>query len=181
MSYVWGLIDTDGHINSDKNIISITNKDLGFVKHIKRILNDNNISTNKIHQMVSKVYTISIRRKGQNILFKLKPKKLNDDYIAGIIDGDGSLSSYYDKTNKENRILFRLECSKIRKKKLFDKVKEYLSLNYKIDLIFNKFMRKNKLNYRYSLNKESSIIKLSKLLNHLCLIKREKMISILSS
>lgn len=114
--YTVGLIATDGNLSKDDRHIVITSKDQALLEGLKRILHlslkltkkARGYSTEKKYFALQigdvKFYkfllNIGLSQNKSLTLGKIKvPKKFFKDFFRGVIDGDGSISTWIHKSN----------------------------------------------------------------------------------
>ncbi len=113
MSYVVGLLTTDGNLSKDKRHIEFTSKDLQLLKIFKENLGLKNKIGFKIGGYSKKRYPriqfgnvvlydwltkIGLMPKKSKMMGKITvPDKYFFDFLRGHFDGDGSCYSYWDK------------------------------------------------------------------------------------
>ena len=115
--YTIGLIATDGNLSKDCRHIVITSKDEDLLKGVKKILNLSLKLTKKARsQEKEKKYfalqigdvnfykfllNVGLTPKKSLTLDKIDvPDKYFKDFLRGVIDGDGSISSWIHKSNR---------------------------------------------------------------------------------
>lgn len=123
--YVIGYITTDGHLNKDGRHLNITSKDRGHLIKLKKVLNLNvkiskkarGGSKEKLYSqlqfsdVVFYRYLLSIgfvQKKSLNIQKINVNKKYFADFLRGVIDGDGSISTWIHKTNLHHQWSLRI-------------------------------------------------------------------------
>lgn len=114
--YIIGLIVTDGNLANDGRHINITSKDTGFLEEIRKSLSIKNKITIKSRdkEKEKKYYflqfgdikfykfltKIGLTAKKSLTLKEIEvPQQYFVDFLRGIIDGDGSISSWVHNTN----------------------------------------------------------------------------------
>ena len=118
--YLVGLVTTDGCLSKDERHIIITSKNLEFLRDLKNRLKINNIIGRKrrgkdgyndnkwyYHIQISNkefynfLLSLGLSARKSLSLGALKiPNKYFSDCLRGIIDGDGSICSWYHPQNK---------------------------------------------------------------------------------
>lgn len=119
--YIIGLITTDGNLSKDGRHINITSKDRCLLLKVKKSLGLKNKITwkangirpdDKIYSVLQigdkKFYNfllgINLVPKKSLVLGRLKiPDSYFKDFFRGVIDGDGSISNWVHKTNKNQQ------------------------------------------------------------------------------
>lgn len=124
LSYVIGLITSDGNLSKDARHINFTSKDLELVIYFKQYLKVDNKINKKSRSSIGekKYYFIQI---GDINFYRfltkigLKPNKSKNlkninvsrkyffDFLRGVFDGDGGIISFFDK-RWENSFMFYL-------------------------------------------------------------------------
>ena len=114
--YVVGYIATDGHLNKDGRHLSITSKDESHLVKIKKAMGlvvkigkkSRGGSKDKIYSQIQfgdvkfYKYLLSIgfvQQKSLNAGEIKVDKKFFKDFLRGIVDGDGNISTWIHKTN----------------------------------------------------------------------------------
>ena len=158
-AYWLGFIAADGYINKDGNKLSILCKDLEIIQKFRNdIKSEHKISnilqydkrTNKTYveysiQVTNEIFVNNIISKGIThektdvCCFPNISENLYSYFIAGLFDGDGSISFY--GTNKSF-----LRCNLISTKEILDFINLYLKENYNIDTKICSLVSKNKKN-----------------------------------
>ena len=77
---------------------------------------------------------------------------MNEDFIAGFFDAEGSYIKYLEKGRTIK--LFQIECANEREKEVLKKIDEFLRGNYNLQLRFMKHIRIKKEIHRYCTNKK---------------------------
>src|SRR5581483_5449236 len=147
-SYLWyliGYITADGNLSKDGRHIDITSKDLDHLRLIKENLRISN-KIGKKHRDKNKTKTYYNLQIGNTKFYRyllslgLKPKKsLNleskyfNDFLRGVIDGDGNISKWVHKSNLNIQWCLRIYSA------------SYIFLNWVGSEIDNKFYIKGKM------------------------------------
>lgn len=123
--YVIGYIATDGHLSKDGRHLNITSKDKDHLEKIKQVLGLNikigkkgrGGSKNKIYSQLQfsdvKFYKFLlsigfVQQKSLNIGEINVDKNFFEDFLRGIIDGDGSISTWIHKSNLHRQWSLRI-------------------------------------------------------------------------
>lgn len=121
--YLVGLITTDGCLSTDGRHVNITSKNKTFLELIKGRLYITNNVTAKYNGQGDKAYNIQISDKRfYNFLISVNlfPKKsltisaikvpdiFFDNFLRGVIDGDGNIQRWIHPTNRREQWVLRI-------------------------------------------------------------------------
>lgn len=113
LAYVVGIIATDGNLSPDSRHIAIKSKDLDLLETVRRCLNLEN-TIGRERRLLSTYYRlqwgdvsfynwlvhIGLTRAKSLTLGALEiPDEFFADFVRGVIDGDGSIGLYTDRSN----------------------------------------------------------------------------------
>ena len=158
-AYWLGFIAADGYINKDGNKLSILCKDLEIIRKFRNdIKSEHKISnilqhdkrTNKTYveysiQVTNEIFVSNIINKGIThektdvCCFPNISENLYSYFIAGLFDGDGSISLYGIKKNN-------LRCNLISTKEILSFINKFLEEKYEIVPLKTFSVTKNKNN-----------------------------------
>ncbi len=123
--YIVGLIATDGNLSNDGRHINITSKNIEHLLDVKKALGLNNKITKKSRvKSKEKIYSflqfcdvkfyryllnIGLTQRKSLTLGKLKiDNEFLVDFLRGVIDGDGSISTWIHNSNKNRQWSLRI-------------------------------------------------------------------------
>ncbi|MBI2633606.1 MAG: hypothetical protein HYW78_04485 [Parcubacteria group bacterium] len=148
--YVIGYIATDGHLNKDGRHINITSKDRGHLVKIKKALSlkvkvgrkCRGDSHDKIYSQIQfgdvlfyryLLHIGFIQRKSLNLGPIKIDRKYFIDFLRGVIDGDGSISTWIHKTNLHRQWSLRItSAAPLFIKWLKKEIESYFDVNGKL-------------------------------------------------
>ena len=150
LDYIWGLFVTDGSLYKErrngkkvetKKRLKITLKQEEVIKGISDTLRNlgftPKIFSEKYETGKGVQETIwSVRLNKQKEIedfLKTKPKKITEQFLFGVIDGDGCFRYYNTHGNRKPLKQFLFHCSKSRKIRLFKQIEIFLKEKYNIN------------------------------------------------
>lgn len=123
--YIIGLIATDGYLSKDGRHINITSKDRRYLFSVRKALGINNKIGKKTREKekIKKYSQIQfgdvkfykylldigmIQKKSLNLGKINVPRQYFPDFLRGVVDGDGSISTWVHKTNQHRQWSLRI-------------------------------------------------------------------------
>ncbi|MDI6734382.1 MAG: LAGLIDADG family homing endonuclease [Patescibacteria group bacterium] len=123
--YVIGLITADGNLSTDGRHINITSKEIDSLQNVKNALKINNKIGRKAraHEKRKKYFVLQIgdirfyryllnigltQRKSLSLKELQVPNDYFLDFLRGVIDGDGSISTWLHRTNGNTQWSLRI-------------------------------------------------------------------------
>ncbi len=147
--YFVGLIATDGNLSKDGRHIEVTSKNKSHLLYVKTSLNSNIKISKKSGGASKKFYhrlqfsdvkfyrfllSIGLMPKKSLILGKIKiNRKYFPDFLRGVVDGDGCITTWIHKTNLRRQWSLRItSAAPIFVKWLKEEIEKYFSVRGKL-------------------------------------------------